>query len=112
MSQSKTDKPLALKTIIGSLLAIVIAYVLFATFSHQVAGNFHNVIYIAGVVILTILFAISSVWAYKQADSANDNLSRSLVVLLAIIFIAWAGGWVAGSNEKVAPGSPQMENVR
>jgi hypothetical protein len=32
--------------------------------------------------------------------------------LLALAIIIWAGAWVAGSNEKVAPGSPQMENVR
>jgi hypothetical protein len=109
---NKSDKPLALKTIVGSLIAIAIAYVLLATFSHQVAGNFKSAIYVTGFIILAIFFFLCSVWAYKEADGTNDNLSRSIVIALAVAIILWAGGWVAGSNEKVAPGSPQMEDVR
>ena len=114
MAQNKSDKPLALMTILGSLLAVIIAYILFATFSHQVAGNFRNPVYVIGVIILTLAFLASSNWAYNSADDGgiNDNKSRIYVVVLAVIIIAWAGGWVAGSNEKVAPGSPQMEDVR
>ena len=113
MSKSKSDKPLALKTIFGSLAAVIISYVLLATFSHQVGGNFKNVVYVTVFIILAILFIAASVWAYHEADSAtNDNKSRAWVIGIAVAIIIWAGGWVASSNEKVAPGSPQMEDVR
>lgn len=113
MSNSKSDKPLALKTIFGCLAAIVIAYVLLATFSHQVGGNFKNGIYLTVLIILGVLFISASIWAYNVADSATtDNTSRACVIGLAVAIIIWAGSWVAGSNEKVAPGSPQMEDVR
>jgi hypothetical protein len=114
MSNSKSDKPLALKTIFACLLVIAIFYVLFATFSHQVAGNFKNGIYVTGVIVFGILFFLASIWAYQSADDGgtNDNKSRAVVIALTVIIICWAGGWVAGSNEKVAPGSPQMEDIR
>jgi hypothetical protein len=113
MSNSKSDKPLALITIFGSLAAIAIAYTLLAVFSHQVGGNFKNTVYLIGVIVLGILFLISSIFAYNKADDTKyDNMSRGLVIALAVIIIIWAGGWVAGSNEKVGPGSPQMEKVR
>jgi FlaG/FlaF family flagellin (archaellin) len=110
---NKSDKPLAVKTIIGSLLAIAIAYTLLAIFSHQVAGNFKNPVYYTVLIILGLLFVWRSFVAYRVADSGtNDNSSRAIVIILALVIIFWAGGWVAGSNEKVAPGSPQMENLR
>jgi cation transport ATPase len=112
MSKSTTDKPFALKTSIICAVLIAIVYVLLATFSHQVGGNFHNTVYVTGVIILGILFFISSVWAYKAADGANDNISKAVVIGLTVAIIAWAGGWVVGSNEKVVPGSPQMEDAR
>jgi 4-hydroxybenzoate polyprenyltransferase len=109
---NKSDKPLALKTIFGSLAAVIAVYILLATFSHQVAGNFKNAIYVTGVIIFGIVFLLCSFWAYDQADDNNDNKSRAFVIGLAVVIILWAGGWVVGSNEKVAPGSPQMEDVR
>jgi uncharacterized membrane protein len=109
---SKSDKPFALRVIIACLLAIILVYVLLATISHQVAGNFYNATYIAGVVVLFILFALSANWAYKAADGANDNLSKVVVIGLTVVIIAWACGWVAGSNEKVAPGSAQLEDIQ
>lgn len=110
---NKSDKPLALKTIFGSLAAIVISYILLGTFSHQVGGNFKNGVYVTVFVILSLLFIAASVWAYLVADSATrDNTSRGCVIGLAAAIIIWAGSWVAGSNEKVAPGSPQMEDVK
>ncbi len=113
MSNSKSDKPLALKTIFGSLAAIVIAYILLATFSHQVGGNFKNAVYVTVFIILAILFVCASIWAYFEADSTTkDNTSRACVIGLAVAIILWAGGWVAASNEVVKPGSPQMEDVR
>lgn len=113
MSNSKSDKPLALKTIFGSLAAIAIVYILLATFSHQVGGNFKNTIYIIGVAILGICFIWKSIQAYMLADDGvRDNSSRLYVIILAVAIIIWAGGWVAGSNEKVGPGSPQMEVVK
>lgn len=113
MAKSKSDKPLALKTIFGSLAVIVIWYILLGTFSHQVGGNFKNAVYVTVFIILSILFTAGSVWAYHEADSAtNDNKSRAFVIGLAVAILIWAGGWVVGSNEKVAPGSPQMEDVR
>jgi len=108
---NKSDKPFALKVIIVCLLAIIVSYLLLAYFSHQVAGNFHNAVYVAGVVVLIILFAFSANWAYKAADGVNDNLSRAVVIALTVAFIGWACGWVAGSNEKVEKGSPQLEQV-
>lgn len=114
MSNSKSDKPLALKTIFSCLFVIAIFYTLFAIFSHQVAGNFKSAIYVTVVIVLSILFFLASIWAYQSADDGgtNDNKSRVVVIALTVIIILWAGGWVAGSNEKVAPGSPQMEDVR
>lgn len=113
MSKSKSDKPFTLRVIIACLLAIVIAYILLATFSHQVGGNFHNAVYVAGVIIFGCLFFLQSFRAYHLADSAvKDNSSRLYTILMAVVIIIWAGAWVAGSNEKVAPGSPQMEDVR
>lgn len=110
---NKSDKPLALKTIFGSLAAIAIVYTLLAVFSHQVAGNFKNPVYYVVVIILGLLFALLSIRAYKLADSGTkDNSSRLHVILLTVLIIIWAGGWVAGSNEKVGPGSPQMEDRR
>ena len=111
MSNTKSDKPFALKTSIICALLIAIVYVLLATFSHQVAGNFQNPVYKIGVVVLGILFVIGSIWAYIGADGEYDNLSKGIVIGLTVAIIAWAGSWVAGSNEKVAPGSPQMEDV-
>jgi hypothetical protein len=94
-------------------LAIVIVYTLLAIFSHQVAGNFKNPVYYIVLIILGLLFVWQSVRAYNVADSGtNDNSSRATVIGIAVIIILWAGGWVAGSNEKVGPGSPQMENIR
>lgn len=113
MSKSKSDKPLAIKTILASLIAIAIAYTLLAIFSHQVGGNFKNPVYYIVVIIFGLLFVWRSFVAYKVADSGtNDNSSRAIVIGIAVVIIIWAGGWVAGSNEKVAPGSPQMEDVR
>ena len=111
---SKSDKPLALTTILSCIAVILITYVLFATFSHQVAGNFKNPVYVIGVIILAIAFLGCSIWAYNVADDGgvNDNKSRAFVIAITIAFFLWIGGWVAGSNEKVAPGSPQMEDVR
>lgn len=98
---NKSDKPFAVKTIIGSLLAIAIAYVLLAVFSHQVAGNFKNPVYTIVVVILGLLFVWKSIQAYNLADdTVKDNSSKAYVIALAVIIILWAGGWVAGSNEK------------
>lgn len=113
MANSKSDKPLALKTIFGSLLAVIIAYILLGSFSHQVGGNFKNAVYVIGVIVFGLLFIWKSFMAYKLADDGiRDNSSRAWVIVLALIIIFWAGGWVAGSNEKVAPGSPQMEDRR
>lgn len=110
---NKSDKPLALKTIFGSLAAVIISYILLAVFSHQVGGNFKNPVYYVIVIILGLLFLLQSIKAYKVADSGtNDNSSRAIVIGIAVVIIIWAGAWVAGSNEKVGPGSPQMENVR
>jgi hypothetical protein len=112
MSKSTSDKPFALKTSIICGLLIAIVYVLLATFSHQVAGNFHNSVYKISVIVLGVLFVIGAIWSYVGADGAYDNLSRGVVIGLTVAIIAWACSWVAGSNEKVAPGSPQMEDVR
>lgn len=113
MSNQKSDKPFTLRVIIACLLAIAISYTLLAYFSHQVGGNFHNAVYIIGVIVLGAAFCYQSVVAYKAADDGGikDNSSRLYVILLTVLIILWAGGWVAGSNEKVAPGSPQMEDV-
>lgn len=111
---NKSDKPLALGTTGACLLVILFVYALLAHFSHQVAGNFGNGVYLTGVIILSLAFIACSIWAYLVADDGgiNDNKSRIILVIITVIFIAWAGGWVAGSNEKVAPGSPQMEDMR
>ncbi len=113
MSNSKSDKPLALKTIFGCLMAIAISYTLLAVFSHQIGGNFKNAVYSVVVILSGMLFVVLSIIAYKQADdTVNDNKSRLYVIALTVFIIIWAGAWVAGSNERVAPGSPQMEDVR
>jgi quinol-cytochrome oxidoreductase complex cytochrome b subunit len=114
MAQSKSDKPFALTTILASLFAVIISYILLEVFTHQVADNFKNTVYLTVVIILSIAFLASSIWAYNSADDGgiNDNRSRAFVIIIALIMIIWAGGWVAGSNEKVTPGSPQMEDVR
>lgn len=110
---NKSDKPFTLRVIIACILAIAISYILLATFSHQVGGNFHSAVYVTGVIIFAALFFLQSFRAYQLADSAvKDNSSRLYAILLALAIIIWAGAWVAGSNEKVAPGSPQMEDVR
>lgn len=114
MSNSKSDKPYALRVIVACVLAIAIAYTLLAIFSHQVSGNFKNAIYVIGVIVFGIAFCYQSYRAYQCADDGgvNDNSSRLYLILFTVLIILWAGGWVAGSNEKVAPGSPQMEDVR
>jgi cbb3-type cytochrome oxidase subunit 3 len=114
MAQSKSDKPLALITSGSCLLVIIITYILLGHFSHQVAGNFRNGVYLAGVIILFLAFIGCSIWAYNAADDGgvNDNKSRIFVVAITALMFIWICGWVAGSNEKVAPGSPQMEDVK
>jgi hypothetical protein len=113
MSNRKSDKPFTLRVIIACILAIAIVYILLATFSHQVGGNFHNAVYVTGVIVFGALFFLQSFRAYQLADDGGvkDNSSRLYAILLAVAIIIWAGAWVAGSNEKVAPGSPQMEDV-
>lgn len=110
--KSTTDKPFALRVIIACLAAIAIVYFLLAKFSHQIPGNFSNGVYVTGVVILSILFIAAAIWAYVGADGAYDNLSKGILIGITVVTLAWAMGWVAGSNEKVAPGSPQMEDAR
>lgn len=114
MSNEKSDKPFTLRVIAGCLLAIAIVYILLTSFSHQVGGNFHNAVYTIGVIVFGAAFCYLSYKAYQAADDGgvNDNSSRLYVILITVLIIIWAGGWVAGSNEKVAPGSPQMEDVR
>lgn len=114
MANSKSDKPFTLRVIAACILAIAIVYILLAHFSHQVAGNFNNWVYVAGVIVFGAAFCYQSVVAYNAADDGGikDNSSRLFVILITVLIILWAGGWVAGSNEKVAPGSPQMEDVR
>jgi len=111
MSKEISDKPFALRVSIICVIVISIVYALLALFSHQVKGNFHNAVYVIGVVVLSICFIVSSIWAYMAADGVYDNLSRAFVIGCTAAIIIWAGAWVAGSNEKVAPGSPQMEDV-
>lgn len=112
MSKSTSDKPFALRVIIACLAAIAIVYFLLAKFSHQLPGNFQNAVYLTGVIVLSILFIAVAVWAYIAADDANDNLSKGILIGITVVILLWALGWVAGSNEKVAPGSPQMEDVK
>lgn len=107
-----TDTQRTKRTIIGCIIAIAAAYILLAAFTHQVAGNFHNAIYVIGVVFLAAFFIGFSIWGIKIAENEDGSYSRVRIIVVTVIIIIWAGGWVAGSNEKVAPGLPQMENVR
>jgi uncharacterized membrane protein len=107
MSNTKSDKSLVTKVVVFCILAIVGWQLAFAYFS---AANYLNGWYIAIMAILLGVFECAIRQAYKQADSGTkDNSSRGWVIAIAIVILLFVASWAAGANERVAPGSPQME---
>lgn len=110
MSNSKSDKSLVTKVVIFCTLVIIAWQWAFAHFS---AANYLNGWYIAILIVLGGVFGYAVNQAYKMADSGTkDNSSRGWVIAIAVIILLFIGIWAAGANERVAPGSPQMEDVR
>jgi protein-S-isoprenylcysteine O-methyltransferase Ste14 len=110
MANSKSDKPLVTKVVIFCILAIIGWQWAFA---HYSAANYTNGWYIGIMAVLSIVFGYSISQAYKQADSGTkDNSSRGWVIVIAIMILLFIASWAAGANERVAPGSPQMEDAR
>lgn len=110
MSNSKSDKPLVTKVVVFCTLAIIGWQWAFAHFS---AANYLNGWYIGILIVLGGIFGYAINQAYKMADSGTkDNSSRGWVIGIAVIILLFVASWAAGANERVAPGSPQMEDVR
>jgi len=109
MTNTKSDKPLAhTVSIVCIILILLVDTCIYCTNKAVFVSNFHNVVYWAVLVALDVAFYFASRWSFRQADGVHDNLSRGVVIALTVIHIAWALGWMAGANEKVYPGSPQM----
>jgi amino acid transporter len=109
---SNTDKPLALRTSIICAVLIAIVFTLIGSLTSQLSLNWHHTGYKVVVIVTSISFIIASVCAYKFADDGRyDNITTIAVVALTVVIILWALIWMAAGNEKVAPGSAQMEDV-
>lgn len=109
MANSKSDKPLVIKTVAACVVAILIFTFAWAKYFFHNLDNWVFTLVEGGLIAL---FVVEAIGAYKHADDPNKEWKRWVVVLVAVILCAWAGGWAAGNNEKVAPGSPQMEDAR
>src|SRR6478735_6773016 len=103
----KSDKSLVTKTVIGCILVMIGAQWAFIACS---SANYLHPVYIIVDLVLTIFFGYGVNAAYKNVDTAKDNATRLFIILITVAVVLWAGGWAAGGNEKVAPGSPQMED--
>lgn len=107
---NKSDKSLVTKTVAFCILTIIIWQLLFYKFS---AANYTSGWYISIIAVLVGVFGYSIVQAYKQADSGTkDNSSRGWVIAIAVIILLFIASWAVVANERVAPGSPQMEDAR
>lgn len=108
-----TDTTRTWRTILGSIAAIAIVYFLALHFGGaQVKSNFHNWVYITGLIIFLAFFVGFAIWALRIGENEDGNSSRIRIIAVTVIIILWGLGWLAGGNERVAPGSPQMEDVR
>lgn len=105
----KSDKSLVTKTVIGCLLVMIAVQWAFMACSN---ANYLHPVYLIVDAILTGLFYFAAKAAYKNVDTAKDNATRLALILITVAIIALAGFWSVGFNERVAPGSPQMEGVK
>lgn len=104
---NKSDKSLVTKVVLFCIISIVSWQLAFAHFS---AANYTNGWYIVIMSILALVFGYSVIEAYKMADSGTkDNSSRGWVIAIAVVILLFVASWAVGANERVAPGSPQME---
>jgi amino acid transporter len=109
---SNTDKPLALRTSIICAVLIAVVFTLIGTLTNQLSVNWHNPVYKTIVIVVSVLFIIASLCAYKFADDGRyDNITTIAVVALTVVIILWALIWMSAGNERIAPGSAQMENA-
>lgn len=107
---SKSDVPYTKRWIAACVIAILLVELAVYGFQRPVfIANFHNPVFWAIMVVIDILLLFASRWAINQADDYYDNLSRAAVIICTIAHIAWALSWMAGQNEKVGKGSPQLE---
>lgn len=112
MSNTKTDKPLALRTSIICAVLIATVFTLIGSLTNQLSANWHHTAYKVVVIVAVVLFIISAIAAYKFADDGRyDNITTIVVVALTGFIILWACIWMAAGNERVAPGSAQMEDI-
>lgn len=106
---NKSDKSLVSKVVVFCILVIVGWQWAFAHFS---AANYSNGWYVSIMIVLSGVFGYSIRKAYKQADSGiKDNSSRGWVIGITVAIILFIAIWAAAANERVASGSPQLENV-
>jgi hypothetical protein len=106
---SKSDKPLVRNLIIGCIIAVLIFHFAWAK---QLFYNLGNPLFSVVDGLLIGLFIAEAIGSFRQADDPNKEWKRKLLAAITVALCIWAGGWAAGNNEKVSPGSPQMEDVR
>jgi quinol-cytochrome oxidoreductase complex cytochrome b subunit len=106
-----SDKPRTILTIVICAVITAIVYALIAKFNHdQFVIYSKNSGFWIGLIVGYVVFAVLSWIAFKKTDGAeNDNFYRALVIAITIVIVLWNCIWMAANNEKVAPGSPQME---
>lgn len=107
---NKSDKPLVTKVVIICTLAISLFLSLFCIFSY---ARYYQAGFIIPFIIMDLGYGAAIIMAYKNADSGTkDNSSRGWVIGFTILILLFISIWAAAGNEKVEPGSPQMEVLK
>lgn len=107
---NKSDKSLVTKVVIACSITIALFLLLFCIFSYA-KYSVKGFLVPFSIMLGGYIFAIIN--AYKFAySSTKDNSSRGLVIGFAVLICIFIGAHAAAGNEKVEPGSPQMENAK
>src|ERR1043166_6667421 len=97
MSNSKSDKPVVLKLIAGSVAASLIFTFAWAKQFFANLDLWYFTLIEGG---LLAAFIVESIGSYRYSDEPNKDWKRHLVWILALACCAWAAGWSCGVNGK------------
>lgn len=101
MSNSKSDKGLVATMIIACTLVIAIFH--FA-WTKYLLINYSRPVFAALDIIILLIYAYTSLKAYKNADNPNYDWQRWAVVIIAVISSIWAAAWSTGLMNNIEQG--------
>jgi hypothetical protein len=99
--ENKSDKPTVVIIMLACIGVILLFH--FAWYKYLVL-NYNHLLFTAGDIVLLILFGITCVVAYKNADDPNYDIWWKLMISMALASSVWAAAWSTGLMNNLSQG--------